>query len=248
LRSGGSGYVVKSNAGSDLLPAVEAVLQGKPFLSVGVAGRDPADPPNELTASHPQPQNVIAAPIPIHSGEIARCHEAGFYSDNQCLLDDLTRFVGAALKAGNSAIVIATESNRNNLRPRLHADGVDVDAAIEQRRYIALDGAETLSTLMLNGMPHPVRFFRLLTDLIVTATKAARHERPRVVLFGECVQLLWSQGNAEAVIQVEKLGNQLARVYDVDILCGYSLASFQGGIGSYVFEKICAEHSAFHSL
>jgi DNA-binding NarL/FixJ family response regulator len=33
LRTGALGYVVKSDAGSDLLPAVEAVLGGKRFLS-----------------------------------------------------------------------------------------------------------------------------------------------------------------------------------------------------------------------
>ena len=33
LRAGGSGYVVKSNAASELLPAVNAVLQGGRFIS-----------------------------------------------------------------------------------------------------------------------------------------------------------------------------------------------------------------------
>jgi len=36
LRSGGDGYVVKSSAASDLLPAVESVLQGKQFVSASV--------------------------------------------------------------------------------------------------------------------------------------------------------------------------------------------------------------------
>jgi DNA-binding NarL/FixJ family response regulator len=36
LRSGGNGYVVKSSAASDLLPAVESVLQGKQFVSAGL--------------------------------------------------------------------------------------------------------------------------------------------------------------------------------------------------------------------
>ena len=40
LRSGGNGYVVKSKAASELLPAVEAVLQDKPFVS------------REVTAEH----------------------------------------------------------------------------------------------------------------------------------------------------------------------------------------------------
>ena len=81
--------------------------------------------------------------------EIARRHEAGFHSDDASLLDDITQFIGTALKAGNAAIVVATESHRNSLLPRLQAYGLDTAAAIEQGRYIALDAADALSTFML---------------------------------------------------------------------------------------------------
>ena len=74
-----------------------------------------------------------------------------------------------------------------------------------------------------------------------------REKEAAVAVFEECVHLLWAQGNAEAAIQVEKLGNQLAKTYDVDILCGYSLGSVQGGMNSHIFQRICAEHSAVHS-
>ena len=40
LRAGGSGYVVKSNAASELLPAVNAVLQGGRFVSRYFDGSD----------------------------------------------------------------------------------------------------------------------------------------------------------------------------------------------------------------
>lgn len=38
LRTGAGGYVVKSEAASDLLPAVRAVLAGKRFISASLAG------------------------------------------------------------------------------------------------------------------------------------------------------------------------------------------------------------------
>ena len=38
LTDGAEGYVVKSAAGSDLLPAINAVLQGKRFVSASLAG------------------------------------------------------------------------------------------------------------------------------------------------------------------------------------------------------------------
>lgn len=57
------------------------------------------------------------------------------------------------------------------------------------------------------------------------------------------------QRNAEAAIPLEMLGKQLATVCDVDILCGYSLASFQGGICSYIFRtNLCGACICPHLL
>jgi hypothetical protein len=100
---------------------------------------------------------------------------------------------------------------------------------------------------MVNGMPDAIRFLELLDDLIVTASKAAKGANPRVSVFGECVHLLWAQGNAEAAIQMEKLGNVLTKTSNVDILCGYSLGRVESGMDNDVFQRICAEHSAVHT-
>ena len=43
FRIGALGYVAKAHAGSDLLPAVEAVCQGKRFVSARLAGHVPAE-------------------------------------------------------------------------------------------------------------------------------------------------------------------------------------------------------------
>ena len=244
LRTGAGGYLVKSDAAGELLLAVNAVLGGKRFVSASLAGNDLTDPKDEQAADHNRGRVVL--PFPPQNVWIAR-HEAGFYSDDRFVLDDLTQFIGAALKAGNSAIVVATKSRRDSLLPRLQAYGLDIGAAIEQGRYIALDAADALPTFMLRGMPDPVRFLKVLGNLIATAAEAAKGEQARVAIFGEMCHLLWAQGNAEAAIQVEKLGNQLVKTYDVDILCGYSLSSVQGGMDSHIFQRICAEHSAVYS-
>jgi hypothetical protein len=68
-----------------------------------------------------------------------------------------------------------------------------------------------------------------------------------VRFFGEGADLLRKQGNAEAAIQDEKLCNQLTKRYDVDILCGYSLADAVQPMDEHIFQRICAEHSAFYS-
>ena len=245
LGTGASGYIVKTDAGRELLEAVSAVLRGEQFVGRRFASHDFTGA-SDARASEGTRSNGVLASFE-QSTEVARHHEAGFYSDDRCLLEDLTEFIGAALMVGNAAIIVATDSHRDSLLQRLQTYGSDIAAALEQGRYISLDAADTLSTFMINGIPDPGRFLKLFGSLIATAAEAARGEQARVAVFGEMCHLLWAEGNADAAIQVEKLGNQLANTNDVDILCGYSLASVQGGMDSHIFQRICAEHSAVHS-
>jgi hypothetical protein len=48
-------------------------------------------------------------------------------------------------------------------------------------------------------------------------------------------------------IQVERVWDELAKTYDVDIMCGYVLGSLDREQESYNYERICAEHSAVGS-
>jgi DNA-binding NarL/FixJ family response regulator len=220
------GYVRKMDAGRELLPAMDAVLGGRQFVSSSLKGYEFTD----------------------GSGEKApHGHQVLFYSDGTVLLDRLSRFVAAALDAGNAAIVLATKAHRDILLQRLKAEGVNTDAALQQGTYISLDAADTLSAIMVNDLPDPVRFFGRIGALIEAAARAAQSEEPRVVVFGEAVALLQAEGNADAAIRFEQLGNDLAKTHKVDILCAYSLNSFHGEEDEHVFQRICAEHSAFHS-
>jgi CheY-like chemotaxis protein len=246
LSTGAGGYVVKSDAARELLPAVNAVLEGERFVSASLAGHGLNGPRHQHTADHPRRGNVVTFNSPQSVG-FAFHHEVGFYSDDRNFLDDVTRFIGTALKAGNAAIVVATESHRESLLPRLQVYGLDMGAVIEQGRYIAVDAPDTISTLMVNSMVDTVRFMDAFGKLITTAEKAAKRQHARVAIFGECAHLLWAQGHVEAAIQDEKLCNRLMKLYCVDILCGYSLGCVEGGMDNHIFQRICAEHSAVSS-
>ena len=244
LGTGAHGYVVKTDAGGELLIGVSSVLRGDQFVSRRFAGHDFVGASDAVASLEFRTQSAFE-PLRLNM-KIARRHEVGFYPDDASLLVDVTQFIGTALQAGHGAIVVATESHQNSLLPRLQTHAVDIAAAIEQGRYISVDAADALSAFMINRMPDPARL-KLFGDLIVTVAKAAKGEQARVAVFGEGVQLLWAQGNAEAAIQVEKLGNELSKIYDIDILCGYSLGSVQGGMDTHILQRIRAEHSAVYS-
>ena len=245
LASGALGYVVKAYAGSELLTAVEAVLQGRLFVSSGLSGRYFTPVSDSETLDRP---NESLPKLVSGRMEITRSHEVEFYSDDAAFVVGFTRFIEAALESGTAVIVVATESHWKSLFQRLREDGVDIVAAVEQGRYVSLDVADTLSTFMVNDQPDRVRFLKAAGGLVAAAAKASSGERPRVAACGECAPTLWEQGKAVAAVEVEHLWDEIAKSCDVDILCGYVLSSFQREQESDIYERICAEHSAVSSL
>jgi DNA-binding NarL/FixJ family response regulator len=225
LSTGALGYVHKADAQSELLPAVDAVLRGKQFVSSSLG------------------DGFIDTSVE----RVPHRHEVLFYSDDTVLLDSFTRFIAAALNAGNAAIVLVTKSHQDSLLLRLKAEGVDTDGALQQGTYVPLDVADALSKVMVDGLPDPVRYLGGIGGLIEAAAKAAISEQPRVVVCGEGVALLHAEGEADAAIRIERGCNDLAKTYEVDILCAYPLSSFHGEEDEHDFQSICAEHSAVYS-
>jgi len=221
FRAGASGYVVKSDIARDLLTAVESVLEGKRFVSTSLA----------------RPSRT-AIPRAAHH------HEAGFYADDRWLLEDVTQFIGTVLWAGNSAIVLAEESKRKILMSSLKAFGIDLGAAIDEGRYVAVDAHEALAGFMVHGMPDPVRFNTSFGDLVTKVMMAAKNPCPRVGLFGELAPLLCAQGHIDAALQLEKLANLFVDRYDVDLLCGYSLSMLRGQVDQSTLQEIRAQHAS----
>jgi DNA-binding NarL/FixJ family response regulator len=238
LALGALGYVVKAHAGRELLAAVEAVLEGRLFVSSGLSGHYFTDNADAQSPDHLYREEARPS-LALEKAGITRSREVEFYSDDAAFVVGFTRFIEAALEAGSAVIVVVTESHRDSLLLRLQEHGVDTVAAIEQWRYVSLDVVETLSTFMVNDLPDPVRFFRAAGDLFTTAARATLGGR--VAICGECGSILWAQGNADAALQMEQLCNQLAKRYDMDILCGFSLSSFYREEDRQTFEKICRD-------
>jgi len=62
LRLGALGYVAKTHAGSDLLPAVEAVCQGRRFVSAGMTSHVPLELADRQAPKRFRPDEVLAQP------------------------------------------------------------------------------------------------------------------------------------------------------------------------------------------
>jgi len=78
----------------------------------------------------------------------------------------LSKYVGTALGAGDSAIVIATPPHVDLLGQRLRARGLDIAKSARRGRYVALDATETLAKFMRHGQPEPELFVKVVGDVV----------------------------------------------------------------------------------
>jgi DNA-binding NarL/FixJ family response regulator len=228
LATGASGYVVKSDADSDLLPALDAIMQGASFISSRFAG------------------HAFASSGVVGASSSTYRHEVLFTSDEASLLDRYVVFASAALATGSAAIVVTRRAYGEALYQRLKAENLDIDRAIQDGRYVWLDAVDVLSTFLLDGWPNEQRFWPAMTPIVEAAARASTCTPARVVGCGECAAQLWKQGGAAAAIRLEQLWDTLARKHGVAVLCGYALPSVDSG-DQQTLEQIAAQHSSVNS-
>jgi signal transduction histidine kinase len=193
-------------------------------------------------------QSADYSQVPVNRGSWSshgeHHHGVQFYSQDKFLLEELSEYIGNALRAGDAAIVVATEQHRNGLLPRLTAQGLDIAALIEQGRFVVPDAEQTLATFMVDGWPDEELFNNVVGEIVAKALSSTAAAQPRAAIFGEMVALLWSQGKAEAAIRLEQLWNELARTKPFSLFCAYPMSGFNREEDAGLLLKVCNEHSA----
>jgi signal transduction histidine kinase len=171
-------------------------------------------------------------------------HGVQFYSQDRFLLEELSGYIGTALRAGRPAVVVATEAHRNGLLQWLTAQSLDVASLLEQGRLVVVDAAQLLAMFMQDGWPDEDRFNDVVGGIVARSLACAGIAQPRVAIFGEMVALLWADGKAEAAIRLEQLWNGLARTKPFSLFCAYPMSSFNREEDSGLLLQVCNEHSA----
>ena len=148
-------------------------------------------------------------------------HGVQFYSQDKFLLEELSEYIGNALRGEDAAIVVATDVHRNGLLQWLTAQGLDVAALVERGRLVVIDAAQLLTAFMSDGWPNEEQFNEVVGGVIAQALACAGGEQPRVAIFGEMVALLWADGKSDAAIRLEQLWNGLSRTKAFSLFCAY---------------------------
>lgn len=193
-------------------------------------------------------QNADYPQLPVNKG-FWSCrgehhHGVQFYSQDKFLLEELSAYIGNALRAGDAAVVVATEQHRESLLPWLTAQGLDIAALLEQGRLVSLDAEHILATFMADGWPNEEQFNDVVGGIVERALACTGTAQPRAAIFGEMVALLWAEGKTDAAIRLEQLWNGLAQTKSFSLFCAYPMSSFNREEDAVLLLKVCHEHSA----
>jgi hypothetical protein len=168
-------------------------------------------------------------------------HIVQLYQDEDFLNRAVCRFAGAALAHGEGVILVPTLAHWNAFRPRLEAEGVDVETAREQGQLTVVDADEFLPRFMRDAMPDSPVFLGLAADVIGQARAEGRYAHVR--WWGEMVNILWERGDVAASMQLEDLFDQLANNHDIAILCSFMMDNFNGEVHADMLPRLGTNHS-----
>jgi len=175
------------------------------------------------------------------TGAVPRDHIVQLYQDQQFLNRAVCRFAAGAIAHGEGVILVPTDTHWKTFRPRLEAEGVDVDAAQASGQLTVVDADALLPRFMRDSMPDAPIFLGLAADVVAGARANGRY--PKVRWWGEMVNLLWERGDAAASMQLEDLFDRLAYEQQIAIFCSFSMDNFSGEVHTRMLPRLGQNHS-----
>ena len=168
-------------------------------------------------------------------------HAVQFYKDELSLAGTVANFLAEGVGDGQPGLVIATPAHAESITRELAQSGLDVETLRTTGELQFFDARKTLASFMTGPWPDPVLFRSRIGEVIEHL--CGRRKPCPIRAYGEMVDLLWQDGNADAAIKLEILWNQLARSYEFSLLCGYAVGHFYKETRDPRYRDVCGQHS-----
>ena len=167
-------------------------------------------------------------------------HVVHFYDEQQALVQSAASFLAGGLLRGAPAIVIIAPHRTEAMKTKLSEMGVDVARALGSRQLTLLDSAATVELLLVDGMPDAHRFREEIGARVASVMEIWRPFQ--LLAFGDMVDVLYTRGDADAAIELERLWDELAHRYGFALYCAYDATQFSHDQHRAAFDAICRHH------
>jgi anti-sigma regulatory factor (Ser/Thr protein kinase) len=167
-------------------------------------------------------------------------HVVRFYELESELSETAGRYLIDGARAGEVAIVVATQAHRRAFEAELAAAVIDPAESRRAGTLVWLDAAATMARFITGGRIDRDAFDRVIGAVVRQARESGRPVRA----FGEMVSLLWDAGHVLTAIELEELWNELRRDLPFSLLCAYHSESVSGSEHAESLSQICHLHSS----
>ena len=173
--------------------------------------------------------------------DVHHAHAVQFYEDDAFLVQTVFDYAHAGLSRHQPVVIIATPEHCRAVADRLGSAGLDAQRAERDRTLTLLDARTTLADFMVDGLPDARRFDERVGSLL-RSRREAFGDLP-MWAYGEMVDLLWADANAEGALRLEELWNVLASRHEFSLLCAYAMSRFAGAHHRQGFADVCNRHA-----
>jgi len=164
-------------------------------------------------------------------------HMVQLYQEREFLVEAVAQYLGAGLRLGEAAIVIARPEHCERFARALEREHLYPSAALR-----LLDAEQTLESFMVEGMPEWTAFHGVIGGAIAEL----RLQYPAVRAYGEMVDVLWQRGEREAAIRLEEFWSEAGRQQSFMLLCSYAMDPLQAGSYGGALESPARDYARFN--
>ncbi|HTE42400.1 MAG TPA: MEDS domain-containing protein [Steroidobacteraceae bacterium] len=162
-------------------------------------------------------------------------HFVQFFGTDAALARSVSNFFVEALRADRTCIMVGTAHHRAQVAEQLRAHGIGLGPLVRDKRYLVADAATVLQRFCTNGQVDHRAFEESVGSMVTDALALGRP----VSIYGEMVGILADEGHSHAVIELERMWNELGKRIAFTLFCGYMVPS---GVGSDTWVNVCGEH------
>jgi signal transduction histidine kinase len=146
--------------------------------------------------------------------------------------------LAAALHAGRGAVAIVTRDHGARVAEHLEKQRIDVMAQTRAGRLAILDADE----LFAAAWSRPGVRTDVIAERVGTVIARIVERHSRCTVFGNLLDLFARARDREAAIELEKWWNEQLATSPIEVICGYSLSSFDDSAGVAAFRQVCDAH------
>ncbi len=118
--------------------------------------------------------------------------------------------------------MLARDSNASLFSAALQRRGIDVDAAIRQQRLVFVDAEEMRREIFRDGRLDSLAFISMMQPQL-----AALALDRKLRVYGELMGWLWTDGEHDAAVGLERAWNALRELVPFTLLCTYPIQLFE---------------------